>query len=789
MVWFETPLALGLVPVAAVVLYYVTVASGVGSKRRRYAIFLSRFVVVSLLIVAFAQPFVVETTTIPGDQSVQILIDNSDSMEVFEDAGEEVAAGIEQQGINVRTTRIASGDDSPIGNALVSNLESDGNVLLITDGHVTEGRSLEGAAASANSLNARVSAVRLEPTETETHVSLQGPGKVSQGVEETFEVCLGGISPNSVGSTVMVQMGSETVFQESGMSAGCKEFKHTFEETGEYRMTATTDADDMYDQNDVFRRTVRVVERPDVLYVSPNQYPLLDLLNQLYDVDTRSQVPSDLTGYQAVVLQNVPANSAGDLSALQDFVIDGNGLFVAGGPNAYDQGGYDESLLGDMVPVQSGSPDRTGDVVLLLDVSGSADGDLSRIRGLALDALESMGDGNRAGLAFFDHRPHPNIVRMGDLSSNRAEMTQKIRTLNPQSLGKFRGSDIAAGLNAAEETLNGAGDIIVVSDGLLYDDPPERGVLDPKGVAEAQRLNSKGINIYPVGVGERQTDHQVMRSLAELGGGKYIRGTRTDRLKVFFGGSDRPPEGNTLSIIDGDHFITQGAETTTDLPTAHDVEVKPTGSFLVSTGEGETAMASGRYGLGRVVSVTAHTGDAVLGGLLQEPDSILVSRGVNWVIGDPQRGATDIFNVEDTRVGEATEVSYQGSSPPSTELDFSKRGSNEYVAAVTPSETGYETVGDTEYAVNYAREYGGFGMSNSVLRAVDNTGGSVYQPDQTQAIAEDVRSRRSEPRETKRVLDWIPIVAALLLYLLEVSLRRLHDVYGYRFGRVVPGWS
>lgn len=789
MVWFETPLALGLVPVAAAVLYYITIVSGAGSKRRKYALFLSRLAVVSLLVVAFAQPFVVETTTVQGDERVQILIDDSDSMEVFEDVGDEIAAGVEQQGIKVRTTRIGDGDDSPIGDGLVSNIESNGNVLLITDGHTTSGRSLEGAAASALSLNARVSAVNLQPTEAETYVTLEGPGKVSQGVEETFEVCLGGASPGNVQNSVTVDIGGETAFQESGMSAGCKEFKHTFENTGEYRMTATAGGTDMYDQNNVFRKTVRVVERPDVLYVSPDQFPLLDLLNQLYDVDTRSEVPSDLSGYQAVVMQNVPANSAGDLSALQDFVIDGNGLFVAGGPNAYDNGGYDESLLGDMVPVRSGSPDRTGDVVLLLDVSGSADADLSRIRGLGLDAIESMGDGNRAGLAFFDHRPHPDIVPLGDLSSNRAQMNQKIKTLNPQSLGEFRGSDVAAGLRAAEETLDGAGDIVLVSDGLLYDDPPERGVLDAEGVGEAQRLNRKGINIYPVGVGEQQTDHRVMRSLAELGGGTYIKGTETERLRVFFGGSDNTPEGSGLSIINGNHFITQGVETTTDLPTAHGVETKPTGKFLVSTGKGETAMASGRYGLGRVVSVTAHTGDGVLGGLLQQPDSTLVSRSVNWVIGDPERGATDIFNVDDTRVGEATEVSYTGSSAPSTEIDFSSTGDNEYVAAVTPSETGFKSVGDTEYAVNYAREYGGFGMSNSVLRAVDNTGGSVYEPGQTETIAEEVRAYQSEPRERKRVLDWIPLALALLLYLTEVSLRRLHDVYGYSIGRVVPGWS
>jgi len=105
---------------------------------------------------------------------------------------------------------------------------------------------------------------------------------------------------------------------------------------------------------------------------------------------------------------------------------------------------------------------------------------------------------------------------------------------------------------------------------------------------------------------------------------------------------------------------------------------------------------------------------------------------------------------------------------------------------VTPSEPGFETAGNTEYAVNYAREYGAFGVSNSVFRAVEATGGSVYEPSQTTAIAEEVRTTLSEERETERRLDWIPLVVALLLYLVEVSMRRLHDVYGYRFGRFIP---
>jgi hypothetical protein len=166
--------------------------------------------------------------------------------------------------------------------------------------------------------------------------------------------------------------------------------------------------------------------------------------------------------------------------------------------------------------------------------------------------------------------------------------------------------------------------------------------------------------------------------------------------------------------------------------------------------------------------------------LLSEPDSALLSRSVNWAIGDPERLTTDVYDVEDTRVGETTEVSYRGETRPSAGgLDFSRTSENSYVATVTPTERGFETAGDATYAVNYAAEYAGFGMSSSLYRATESTGGDVYQPDETEAIAQEVRSHASEPRETQRDLSWIPLLLALLVYLTEVSLRRLHDVYGY----------
>ena len=766
--WFESPLFLLLIPVAVAALYYVLIADGTGSERRRYALLGSRIVVVSLLIMAFAQPYVVQTATVEGEERVHVLIDGSESMEVFDDVGEEVAAEVENQGVNVETTRIAEGNSSRIGDALMSNIQRDGSVLLVSDGQVTGGRSLVGASEAARAVNAQVNAVNLSATEAEKNVRLGGPSKASQGVEETFEVCLGGVNLDRTAGTVTVEIDGEQVTQKDG-TEGCEEFSHTFDSTGTYEMTATVDAqgEDTYSTNNEFYKTVRVVERPDILYVSKDRYPLLELLNQLYDVETAETVPSDLSGYYAVVTQNLPANGAGDLGTLQEYVIDGGGLLVAGGPNAYDTGGYEESLLGDMVPVKSGETSRTSDVVILIDVSGSTEEGIDVQKGLALDALEQMGDGNRVGVVAFNQNAY-RVQEMRELSSARGEIERTI-----QRLRSGGSTDISIGLQGAEDMLGGSGNIILISDGVV--DEQRRGT----AIDTARRLGAQDINVVSVGVGEVSTNEDVMRAIADASGGSFFRATDTERLRVLFGGQDKEPEGSGLTIVDSSHFITDGVETSAELPSAHEVSVKETGRFLVSTGSGDVALASGRYGLGRVVSVTAHTGNGVLGGLLSEPDSALVSRSVNWAIGDPERLMTDVYDVEDTRVGQTTEISYRGESRPSGGLDFSQTSENRYVATVTPSERGFRAAGDATYAVNYAPEFSGFGMSSSVYRATESTGGGVYEPTETAAIAQEVRSHASEPRETQRDLSWIPLLVALLVYLVEVSLRRIHDVYGY----------
>ncbi|XGI83701.1 VWA domain-containing protein [Halorutilales archaeon Cl-col2-1] len=780
----RSPIALVGIPVLALVLVYVFFwrgsVEGV-SRRRRTAVFVSRLVIVVLLVLGAAQPYAVQTKETPGDPRVKMLVDGSNSMDVTgaDSMATDLAGRIESNGVPVETVMVGSGNESRIGDAVLSNIEQNGSLLLVSDGRVTSGRSLSQSTSIARSVNATVNAVNISSAESETEraVSVHGPAKTSVGVENSFLVEVKGVGfEGSASLTVSVdgeQKISESVSEETSF-----DFKHTFDSTGSHRITATMGGGDKFSNNNVFRKTVEAVEKPKILYVSRGSYRLEGLLGDLYDVETAQSVPSrsELDDYYAVVIQNVAAGDIGNANDLQTYAIDGNGVVVVGGPNSYDNGGYSQSTIGNMVPVRMGESSQSSRIVLAIDVSGSTTESMSVQKALALDVVENLGDGNRVGVVAFNQGAY-RVSDLRSLSDSRGEIRNTIRRLENGG-----STSLSAGLKGSSDILGGgSGNVIMISDGVSND--------EAAAFSHARQMNRDGTRVITVGVGGNTND-EVMRGIAERGGGTFFHADETSSLRVFFGGEDKKPQGQGLSVVNSGHFITRGVETTANPPNAHKVTVKDGAEFLVASGSGRPAVASWRYGLGRVVSFTAYGNDGGLNGMLSNPDSLLISKSVNWAIGDPQR-KTEGVDVADTRVGIPTQVTYTGSSPPSSsDLSFSKTGESDgqstYSATVVPESTGFDSVMDDEYAVNYPHEYDDFGLSSGLRSAVRSSGGRLFEPNQAGAIADFVKSRSTKVREVREDVTWMVLGVALALYLVEIMARRIYEIYGYRLPDIVP---
>lgn len=759
----ERPLALLALPAGVLLLWGLVWrgATGTASERSRRWFFATRLLVVALVVLAAAGPYTVASRETAGDPRVTLLADRSDSTAVSPRVTDRLTNGIEGAGVPVTTTTIGSGDSSPVGDAVAANLRENGSVVLVSDGRVTEGRSLAEVAELARSLNASVSVVSPSPTDREQYVSLNGPSKTSVGVDNRFLASIDGVRVGDAATTVTVSVDGERVTERTVRDGtGAFEFSHTFEDTGTHRVTARIEgADDVYSQNDVFYKTVRVVEKPTILYVSPGDYPFREYLGEVYDVDTASSVPADLSPYHAVVLQDVAAGSVGDTDALQEFVIDGNGLLVVGGRNSFERGGYEGSSLASMLPVSMGEgTSRSTNLVFAIDVSGSSQDGMRVQKAVTLSALDQLGDENRVGLVGFNHNAYA-VAPIQSLGENRGSLEGRVRRL--ESGGA---TDIAGGLRGAGEMLgDDPGTVVLVSDGHDTVGPPS---------AVAQRLRARGVQVITVGAGKNPNEGKL-RTIARSGGGSYFRATETNRLGLLFGGGKRY-EGSGLTVVDSDSFVTSGVELTSNPGEANDVSMRRGADFLVATDDGTPAVATWRYGLGRVGTLTAYGSDGTLDGLLTRPDSLLLTKSTNYVIGDPERKATGVTAVSDTRVGSPTTVTVRGEERPTAEgAQFRQVGEGRYEASVTPDDAGYHDVLSASYAANYRAEYAGFGPDPALESLATGTGGRVFRASEGGRIAEFAREQSTRVRPVRDEWTWLALLLAALVFTAEVVYRRV----------------
>ena len=758
------PLVLAALPVGLAVLGFVLLRArplASTDRRSRLVMFSVRVLVLSCLLVAAAGPYTVTQSTTVSNPRVTLLVDDSRSMDVFDVDTDRLVREIEETGIPVSRVNVGNANTSSIGDGIVSNVERGGTVLLVSDGRVTDGRSLAAAGEFARRVNASVSALELDSPATERAVRLAGPSKTSQGVEATFSVAVDGVG-TSQSVPVTVTLDDETLLETTVDTTGSIEFSHTFESVGSHRLVARIDSTDAVEANDIAYQTVQTIEPPTILYVSRGQYPFPDLLDSLYDVRTAEAVPSNLDPYTTVVLQDMRASDVGNLDALRSFVTEGNGLVVAGGENAFENGGYSNSPLGALLPVQAGQSGGTSAaVVVTIDVSGSTAGGMTVQKALALDVLDQLDDDDTVGIVAFDGRGYL-VAEPQRLGPNRATLEDRISRL--RSGGS---TSITSGLDGAGDLLGQGGNIVLLSDGVDG---------STTVVPTARRLGESGIRIITVGVGQ-QVSESLLREIAAVSGGSYLRASEASRLRVLFGDRPRSPT-SALTVVDASHFITAGVQPTAAPTEHHAVSVKRGADFLVATGSGSPAIAAWRFGLGRVVTVSAYGSDGTLDGLLGRPDSLLLSRSVNWAIGDPERKSTGLVSLADTRLGESTTAVYVGPQRPTeTPVQFARVGPERFEATVVPTSQGFETVLGRPFAVDYPEELASFGEDPTLQGVVESTGGQRFGAGQAAAIASFVRQRATVTTSVRTDLAWPFVLTALVVFLVDVAARRLH-VYG-----------
>jgi hypothetical protein len=756
-------------------------------SRRRYRlfIFLTRTLIFALLFVALADPYGEVQKDIPGDLTLTLLVDNSTSMQLFDTSFVPTMQAELEKRLPVKVSYISAPLESNIGDGVLNNLEKDKNILLITDGQVTSGTNLLDVLLFASSLNSSISAVKLTPTNKDIGVSIKGPSKTIADVENVYKVKLSNVDANMAGLKLIVGVDDEIIYNDF-LNKDEYTFTRNFSD-GYHKIVARIAPDasqDYFQNNNVFYKTAHVIPKPKVLLVTQVETALKQVLDELYEVEQVNTLPTskdELDKYYAIVLNDLPIDKLRDISSLSDFVIEGNGLFVIGGYNSYDNGGYKGSAFESLLPVQVGAGELNkgeSNIVIIIDISGSftekgvATTALSTSKALAYDTINSINEKNSVGVVAFDQWAYL-VADLEPLFVTKAQTLDRVSRLQ----GKGGQTEFAVGLKGAFNLLRGktgSKNAIFISDGYTWNPLIRQDAIDV-----AQAMKEYGIKIYTIGTG-RNLDEQFMRELTTYGGGIYFNADTSNRLRILFGEAQKKDVGTAFSlfIIDPYHFITEDLDLSAVLYGYNQVVPKANANLLITSDSGEPAVVVWRHGIGRVATLTVFSSGNNIGELLNRENSLLLTRIVNWVIADPERKNDFFVDVPDARVGKPSDIIVKSKKFPKVKgLEFSKIDKNTYKALYINNDTGFRSVLGAIYGVNYDREYQNLGYNPELGTLVSSTNGKIFESTQVDEIVEHVKSVSRRTITEQHSFRNIFIIAALVLITLEIVMRRIRETW------------
>jgi len=751
-------------------------------KKLRVYITGSRIAIFLFIAMAIASPYTFSRITIPGNPSLSILEDKSNSFTIFEQGiGEKIKNELENK-FPVIKRDLVEGNNSAIGDALLNNMQGNDNLLLITDGNNNEGKELSSMMYFAASINTTISVLELNPTSNDVILSISGPSESIIGTENTLFVDVKQVGKET-DYHLTVKLDGAIEIERDGKGESSYTLRKKLSE-GYHKIEAKIKATDYFSQNNEYYKTVRVFPKPKLLLVSYDNSRFESVINNIYDVEKKNYLPNDMSPYHAIIIDNIPANELNtNTENLINYVSDGNGLILLGGESSFDKGGYKNSVIETLLPVQVGKPETEKatsnvNIVLVVDVSGTSREAVSTNNGvvkldmqksLAIDVVKGLRQDDKVAVVAFDIKPY--LVSSLSVLRNKPEITYTI------SRFKSRGGNTVmySGLSAAESMLKDSGGInhvIFISDGEVTN------TLDQENTfALAESMAKRGMYIHTVSVGEDIPGRAFLNKLAVIGHGLSVSPRTTESLNLIFNRPEKPPTGTNLLVVnDKEHFITKPLTLKAAVSGYNEVYPKPNARMLISTEYGFPVLTAWRYGLGRVAVFSTDNGAKWASELTSFENYQSITRTINWVVGDPNRNKDFDVKVKDAYLGKQAEVIVISKKPfSSDEPPFYKIGENVYKSTFTPSSTGFQEFFGAVMAVNYNKEYSKIGMNKDLPFLTTVTGGRVFKYTDIDKIGEFVKEASRREKNEINYFRWPLLLAALFLFIVEIGVRRIFE--------------
>lgn len=770
----------------------------VKKKGINFTIFLFRSLFLILLIFALSSPYIEKTETNETITKIKILIDNSESMKMYDlnEINQTIMKLNNSINLDVRYLNMKK---SSIGNEILNNINPNENILLITDGQNNFGISLNDVALFSNNINTKIFGLKLKPKFNDYNVIIEGPDKVVSNVKNTYKIKINQIEKtNELTSNkplLKLYLDNELIFQDK---TDYYELKKSFS-NGEHILKAEIivneneinknnqqeldiekikNKKDIFKENNIYYKIIQVYEKPKILMISENS-KFEDLFKEIYNIEIKSKLPesyNELDKYYAIILNNINAEklSNKDIDNLEEFVMNGNGLFVIGGKNSYDWGNYNTSLITQLLPVSIGKANKKKDInniVILFDSGVSATEEISPgitqfdvQKAMTADLIKSISNTNK--VAIIEANYYLNTISgLSELGPKKSELINEITLLKPKGISELR-----YGYEKAYELLKlskGSKNIVIITDGLFRD---EKFIQENKYALDQEvtlRLTEKAaqdnIKTFVIGVGEK-ADEKYLIALKNLGNGEYFKITENTKIKLYFGDPNENTEELKIFVYDSNHFITKEITELGKIYGYNSVYPKENSRLLLTTSKGNPILTIWNYGLGRVASLT--TQDDWAPDLFKKENSKVLIKTINWLIEDPERKNSISIDIPNLRKDEDTEILIklndntklkdritQDKIKQEKEKIIEKKikennieilDNNEniysklkiyeikkgiYKSIVYINETGIYNILNKKIAVNYEKEYLNLGFNNELENILKITGGKLIDLD------------------------------------------------------------